>query len=215
VNFGDQENVLSVWITNVTSYREESSNTVFRESKDFNPNYGGSPECLAACDGEGIRNPAAAGWLGRWGVHLPSDLNIAGKTATVNIESPIKNETAAPAAVQLLGLVVDNAGNVRTEMRSQLKRSLPDRRDDQGGGKIDGARFGARMIRIYMTSIRCVHGDKIVDVNKHTTGFRKAEFKGGAGTGGVYINDKFTYLKGYAIRSTNEWAAVVGRIRGG
>ena len=30
--------------------------------------------------------------------------------------------------------------------------------------------------------------DKVVDVAKTTTGFRKAEFKGGAGTGGVYIN---------------------------
>ena len=45
-------------------------------------------------------------------------------------------------------------------------------------------------------------------VNKVTTGFRKAEFKGGAGTGGVYINDKFVYLKGFAQRTSDEWAGV-------
>ena len=49
---------------------------------------------------------------------------------------------------------------------------------------------------------------KVVDVTKITTGFRKVEFKGGAGTGGVYINDKFIYLKGFAERSADEWAAV-------
>jgi beta-galactosidase len=41
-----------------------------------------------------------------------------------------------------------------------------------------------------------------------TTGFRKTEFKGGAGTGGVFINDKFVYLRGYAQRTQNEWATL-------
>ena len=51
---------------------------------------------------------------------------------------------------------------------------------------------------------------KTVDVNKVVTGFRKTEFKGGAGTGGVYLNDKFVYLKGFAQRSSNEWAGLGG-----
>ena len=50
--------------------------------------------------------------------------------------------------------------------------------------------------------------DKVVDVNRIETGFRKAEFKGGAGTGGLYINEKFVYLKGFSQRSADEWAAV-------
>ena len=40
------------------------------------------------------------------------------------------------------------------------------------------------------------------------TGFRKTEFKGGAGTGGVYLNGKFVYLKGFAQRASNEWAGL-------
>ena len=51
-------------------------------------------------------------------------------------------------------------------------------------------------------------GSKVVDVNRIETGFRKAEFKGGAGTGGVYVNDKFVYLKGFSQRSADEWAGV-------
>ncbi|HEY2761628.1 MAG TPA: DUF4982 domain-containing protein, partial [Pirellulales bacterium] len=49
---------------------------------------------------------------------------------------------------------------------------------------------------------------KVVDVCKTTTGFRKTEFKGGAGTGGVFINDRFVYLKGFAQRSSDEWAGL-------
>ena len=51
---------------------------------------------------------------------------------------------------------------------------------------------------------------KTVDVNKLVTGFRKTAFRGGAGTGGVYLNDKFIYLKGFAQRSSNEWAGLGG-----
>ncbi len=51
-------------------------------------------------------------------------------------------------------------------------------------------------------------GGKAIDVNKVTTGFRKTEFKGGAGKGGVYINDEFVYLKGFAQRASNEWAGL-------
>jgi beta-galactosidase len=49
---------------------------------------------------------------------------------------------------------------------------------------------------------------KVVDCERTTTGFRKAEFKGGAGTGGVHINDEFVYLKGFAQRSADEWAGL-------
>ena len=61
--------------------------------------------------------------------------------------------------------------------------------------------------------LRCLHHPhrrrtKSSTSAKITTGFRKTEFRGGAGTGGVYINDKFVYLKGYAQRTSDEWAGL-------
>ena len=50
--------------------------------------------------------------------------------------------------------------------------------------------------------------DKVVDVCRVRTGFRKAEYKGGIGTGGVWLNDKFVYLQGYAQRSVDDWAGL-------
>jgi beta-galactosidase len=51
---------------------------------------------------------------------------------------------------------------------------------------------------------------QVVDVCKTQTGFRKAEFKGGVGTGGVYLNDKFVWLTGYALRSADDWPGLGG-----
>lgn len=41
---------------------------------------------------------------------------------------------------------------------------------------------------------------------KKETGFRKVEYD--INNGGLRINDKSVYLKGYAQRSTNEWAVI-------
>ncbi len=48
--------------------------------------------------------------------------------------------------------------------------------------------------------------DQVLDIAKVTTGFRKLDVRGGK-DGGVFINDKFYWLTGYAQRATNEWAA--------
>jgi beta-galactosidase len=53
-----------------------------------------------------------------------------------------------------------------------------------------------------------MEGSAVVDTYSVRTGFRKAEFRGGATTGGVYINDKRFFLTGYAQRATNEWAVL-------
>ncbi len=48
-------------------------------------------------------------------------------------------------------------------------------------------------------------GDEIIDSQKTVTGFREVVYDE---TKGLQINGKTTYLKGYAQRSTNEWAAI-------
>lgn len=48
---------------------------------------------------------------------------------------------------------------------------------------------------------------KVIDFIRIKTGFRKVEVNGGI-KGGVFINDKYYWLRGYAQRSSNEWPAI-------
>ena len=48
-------------------------------------------------------------------------------------------------------------------------------------------------------------GDTVIDVQEKTTGFREVKYDN---VNGLQINGTTTYLKGYAQRSTNEWAAI-------
>jgi beta-galactosidase len=215
VHFGGQENVLAVWLTNATTYQEEATKTAFQwASKDFNPNYGGINRNVRLHILPPVHQtlPLLNG-LNTTGVYVyATDFDIAGKKATINIEAQVKNMSAAQASVTLSAVVVDRAGNVRARLAGETYDMV------NGEGsvlKAAGALADARwwdpadpyLYDVY--SVISVEG-RTVDVQKITTGFRKTEFKGGAGTGGIYINGKFTYLKGYAQRTTNEWAAVGG-----
>ena len=117
---------------------------------------------------------------------------------------------APRANVTLSCVVVDKDGMVRATFKGDGVDILSGAKTVlKASGPLANARFWSPddpyLYDVY--TILTVDG-KVVDVNKVTTGFRKVEFKGGAGTGGVYINDKFVYLKGFAQRTSNEWAAV-------
>ena len=102
----------------------------------------------------------------------------------------------------LSAVVVDAGGIVRATLKGETYDMVNGETQVlKASGQLAGARLWSRhdpyLYDVY--SILTV-GGKVVDVNKVRTGFRKTAFKGGAGTGGVYINDRFVYLKGYAQR---------------
>jgi beta-galactosidase len=142
------------------------------------------------------------------GVYIhAADFNIAGKSADVTVESEVKNSSGDRAMVELSVAIVDRSGR----LRATFNGSSTDMVDGEktvltATGAFKDARFWCPedpyLYDVY--SILTVEG-KTVDVNQVVTGFRKTAFKGGAGTGGVYLNDKFVYLQGFAQRSSNEW----------
>lgn len=215
VNFGDKENVLSVWITNVTNYAEESSGTVFQwESKDFNPNYGGiNQNVWLHIVPKVYQTLPIINNLNTTGTYVyPSEIKVDARTATLNVESQVRNESEAAASVSLSAVVVDADGNIRAQVAGETSDlAKGETKIFKASGPMASLQFWspANPYLYDVYTILTMQG-KVVDVQKTTTGFRKAEFKGGAGTGGVFVNDKFEYLKGFAIRSTNEWAAVGG-----
>jgi beta-galactosidase len=130
------------------------------------------------------------------------------------VESQVHNATAdrrvPQSNVTLSAMVVDREGAVRAEFKGAGVDMMAGAKTVlKAAGPLANARFWSPddpyLYDVY--TILTVDG-KVVDVNKVRTGFRKTEFKGGAGTGGVYINDKFVYLKGFSQRTSNEWAGV-------
>ena len=215
IHLGDAENVITVFVTNAMNYKEESSDTVFQwESKDFNPNYGGlNRNVFLHLTGKTYQTFPLYENLKTLGTYIyAADFDIPAKTAAINVESQVRNESGDQQAIELSAVVVDATGIPR----ATLKGETYDMVDGEtavlkAGGQLTQARWWSpddpSLYDVYC--ILTVDG-KVVDVNKIRTGFRKTAFRGGAGKGGVYINDRFLYLKGYAQRSVDEWAAVGG-----
>jgi len=215
--FGDRDNVLAVQVDNRTSYRERATDTTYRwNANDFNPDHGGiNRRVWLHLTGKIYQTLPLYYGLKTTGTYIyGSNYNIAGRTCDVTVESQVHNATAdrsvPRATVTLSCAVVDKDGLVRANFQGEGVAMLSGAKTVlTATGPLANTRFWSPddpyLYDVY--TILTVDG-KVVDVNKVTTGFRKAEFKGGAGTGGVYINDKFVYLKGFAQRSSDEWAGV-------
>jgi len=215
VHFGDKENVLAVKVDNSGGYKERSSDTPFEwNANDFNPNHGGiNRHVWLHVTGKIYQTLPLYYGLESSGVYVhAANFNLAAKSADVTVDSEVSNASGDRATVELSAVIVDSKGQVR----ARFDGSSVDMVDGEktvltATGALKAARFWSPddpyLYSVY--SILTVDG-KVVDVNKVVTGFRKTEFKGGAGTGGVYINGKFVYLKGFAQRSSNEWEGLGG-----
>ena len=217
VQFGDHDNVLAVQVDNRTSYKERATDTMYRwNANDFNPDHGGiNRRVWLHVTGKIYQTLPLYYGLNTTGTYIYcTDFNIASHSCNVTVESQVHNATSdrrvPKANVTLSVTVVDKDGTVRATFTGKAADILSGAKTVlTATGPLASARFWSPddpyLYDVYTTLT--IDG-KVVDVNKIITGFRKAEFRGGVGTGGVYINDKFIYLKGFAQRSSNEWAAV-------
>ncbi len=166
------------------------------------------------------------------------NFNIRGKSADIHVETEVRNESGAAADVTLETVVADNDGKVVATMTSETAKvesaSDTDKNYDLSIVPADAydenpsatstasletavltASAPASNLRFwspddpYLYTVYTIVkvGGEVKDVTKTVTGFRKVEAKGGT-DGGVFINDKYYWLTGYAQRSANEWAAI-------
>ena len=213
VHFGNEENVLAVKVDNRTTYVERSTNTPFEwNANDFNPDHGGiNRHVWLHVTGKIYQTLPLYYGLESTGVYVhAANFNIAGKSAGVTLDSEVRNASGDRATVALSAVIVDRKGQVRARFDGDPVDMVDGEKTVlTAAGAVKGVRFWSPedpyLYDVY--TILTVDG-KTVDVDKVTTGFRKTEFKGGAGTGGVYLNDRFVYLKGFAQRSSNEWAGL-------
>ena len=213
VQFGNADNVLAVKVDNRTNYQERATGTTFEwNANDFNPDHGGiNRHVRLHVTGKIYQTLPLYYGLESTGVYVhAASFNIAGKSAEVTVDAEVRNASGDRATVELSAVIVDRTGQVRARLAGNSVDMVDGEKTVLNAtGALKSARFWSTedpyLYDVY--SILTVEG-KVVDVNKVVTGFHKAEFKGGAGTGGVYLNGKFVYLKGYAQRSSNEWAGL-------
>jgi beta-galactosidase len=212
VNFGASDNVIAVKVDSSNDYKEEATQTAFEwNTNAFNPNYGGLHDnILLHLTGKVYQTLPLYENLQTSGIYIyPSNFSIKEKTCDLTVDSEVKNE-GDQQVVNLSVAVVDAEGN--------LCASFDAEPSDMVAGQLDDITATGHLTNVHWWDVTDPYlydvyttlkvNDKVVDVCKTRTGFRKAEFKGGAGTGGVYLNDRFVYLKGYAQRAADDWAGL-------
>jgi beta-galactosidase len=215
VHFGSEDNVLAVKVDNRTTYQERATNTTFEwNANDFNPDHGGiNRHVWLHVTGKIYQTLPLYYGLESTGVYVhAAHFNIAGKTADVTVDSEVRNASGDRATVELSTVIVDRNGQVRARFHGDSVDMVDGEKTvlTATGGLKDARFWSPEDPYLYdVYTVLTVDG-KTVDVNKVVTGFRQTAFKGGAGTGGVYLNGKFVYLKGFAQRSSNEWAGLGG-----
>ncbi|HWB86658.1 MAG TPA: DUF4982 domain-containing protein [Bryobacteraceae bacterium] len=213
VHFGDQENVLAVKVDNRTTYAERATGTTFEwNANDFNPDYGGiNRHVRLHVTGKIYQTLPLYYGLESTGVYVhAANFDIPQKTADVTVESEVHNSSGSRAKVEVSAVIVDHSGQVRARFQSKPVEIADGAKTVLlASGALKATHFWSTedpyLYDVY--TVLQVDG-KTVDVERTVTGFRKTEFRGGAGTGGVYINDQFVYLKGFAQRASNEWAGL-------
>ena len=213
VKFGGAENILAVHVDSRTDYAERATGARFEWNvSDFNPVYGGiNRHVRLHVTGPIYQTLPLYDGLKTTGVYVyPTNVSVHGRTADVTVESQVHNASSEPAAVTLSAVVVDRGGMVRARFQGDaVDVAAGAQTVMKATGTLNEVRFWS-VDDPYLYDVYTVltAGGKAIDVNKVTTGFRKTEFRGGVGKGGVTINDEFVYLKGFAQRASNEWAGL-------
>jgi beta-galactosidase len=210
VKYGGQDNVLAVKVDNTIEYKEESSGMPFEwKFSNSNPSFGGlNRDVWLHIMGKVYQTLPLYENLQTSGVYIyGSKYDVKNKSAAVNIEAQVRNETAESAALTLSAAVVDADGVLRAQFAGAAQNLAGGQTATlTAAGPLASAHFwdvnDPYLYDVY--SILSANG-KPIDVCKIHTGFRKAEYKGGAGTGGVWLNDRFVWLTGYAQRAVNDW----------
>jgi beta-galactosidase len=215
VKFGGQDNVIAVKVDNSPGYKEEATGMGYEwNAKDFNPNFGGlNRDATLIVAGKIYQTLPLFENLKTTGIYIyPENIDLKKKSTDVKVEAQVINDTGDYASITLSAVVVDADGIVRAKLDGNTSDLVAGQSEVfNASGTLTNAHFwdvnDPQLYHVY--SILTVN-DKVVDVCETTTGFRQTEFKGGVGTGGVWLNGRFVWLTGYAMRSANDWAGLGG-----
>ena len=203
-----KENVIAVRVDNDWNYRERSTKQKYQwDDKNFNANYGGLTKnvWLHVTDLVYQTLPLYSN-LGTTGTYVyASEMDVEGRTARINVESQVKNETKKDVTRSLRVEIADREGKTIATYQGE-PQTIP-----AGGTAILKASDKVCDLHFwswgygYLYTVKCdLTPGEVTDRQVIITGFRKTRFAEGK----VWLNDRVLQLKGFAQRTSNEWPAV-------
>ncbi len=204
-----QENVIAARIDNSWDYHEQATGSTYQWSdRNFYANYGGINKnvFLHITDRLYQTLPLYSN-LGTTGVYVyAQDFDINDRSAKITAETQVKNEYTTPKTFNYEVLIADADRMAITRMGTDSFTLAPgETKTISATQRVNHLNFwswGYGYLYDVYTTLK-IDG-RAVDVVKTRTGFRKTEFTKGV----MKLNDRVIQLKGYAQRTTNEWAAL-------
>jgi beta-galactosidase len=215
VAFAGRDNLLAVQVDNDPNYKEQATGVPFEwNAKDFNPNFGGlNRDARLILTGPIYQTLPLYENLKTTGIYVyPQSIDLKARQAEVAVEAEVANETADYASITLSAVVVDASGAVRARFESDPSDLVAGQSEVfKASGLLPAVRlWDVDDPYLYTVYTILTANGKVADVCRTQTGFRHTEFKGGAGTGGVWLNGRFVWLTGYSQRSADDWAGLGG-----
>src|SRR5574344_1147606 len=172
-------------------------------NSNFNANYGGLPKNVRihVCPSVYQTLPLYSS-LGTTGVYVyGSDFNIQGKTATINVESQVKNTSSKSIYLACKVIIEDKDGKQIASFEGQ-KVSIAPGQDAllKASKALTGLHFWSWGYGYLYRVKTIVNNDTVTTM----TGFRKTEY----GKGLFRLNDRVMMIHGFAQRTSNEWPGV-------
>ena len=198
------DNFIEVRTDNDWSYKSPISKSGYQwNNNNFNANYGGLPKNvrLHVCPSVYQTLPLYSS-LGTTGVYVyGSDFNIQAKSATINVESQVKNTSSKSIYLGCKVIVEDKDGKQIASFEGQ-KVSIAPGQDAllKASKALTGLHFWSWGYGYLYRVKTIVNSDTVTTV----TGFRKTEY----GNGMFRLNDRVIMVHGFAQRTSNEWPGV-------
>ena len=130
--------------------------------------------------------------------------------AEIHVESQVHNASSDRATVNFRrSLSIATETSARNLMPIRSTWSLARNRRSKPAASLKNARFWSTGRSESCTTFTpCSPSTESGGREQNHHRFSQNRIQRGAGTGGVYINDKFVYLTGFAQRSSDEWAGL-------
>ncbi len=207
--FGSEENTIALRIDSSWDYRQKETGATYRWSDiNFNANYGGIPKNVSLhITNKLYQTLPLFSNLETTGVYIyASEIDISGKSAIINAESEVKNETNEEKEFTYEVLINDMDGQeVANFIGNSVKLAPGETKIVKASNNVSNLNFWSWGYG-YLYEVKTIlkENGKVVDEVLTKTGFRKTKFKDGK----IWLNDRVIQMKGYAQRTSNEWPAV-------